>query len=242
MNAKKAVVGVIVAGMLALGVSVASAQGSRGGQPRPGDGMGGVLALAQEQTGLDAREIMQQLRDGSTLAQLIEANGGDVDAVIAAAMDAAAVRINQAVEAGRITSEVAEARLAQLEQQVTDAVNGTFDPLMDPLQGRFQDRMERGRGGRGMQEWDMRGQMVGVRADLIALAAEQTGLEASSIVSQLADGETLGDILRANDVDIRAFVDTALAQAEAHMAEQSQARLDALRARLLTLLGEAESL
>jgi hypothetical protein len=239
MNTKKAVAAVVLVSLLALGLSAASAQGQRGGQPRPGDGLGGVLALVVEQTGLDAAEIMQQLNDGSTLAQVIEANGGDVQAVIAAAVDAAAERVNQAVETGRITAEVAAARLALIEAQVTDAVNGAFDPLLGGLRDRFQDRMERGR---GMQDWGVRGQMMGVHADIIALAAEQTGLDASSILGQLADGETLGDILRANDVDMNAFVDAAVAQAEAHMTEQSQARLDALRARLLSLLGEAENL
>ncbi len=244
MNAKKVITGAMVVGVLTLGISAASAQGAGGGRSRPGDGIGdgtggALLALVEEQTGLDAREIVQQLRDGSTLAQLIEANGGDVDAVIAAAVTAATEHINEAAEAGHITAEAAEALLAQVEQRVTDAVNGVYGPLMDRLWDQFRDRTNRGRGAHGR---GARGQFSfpGVRADIIALAAEQTGLDVSSILSQLADGETLGAVLRANDVDVNAFVDAAVAQAEEQMGQRAQTRLDALRARLLDLLGVAE--
>lgn len=243
MNMRKAVIGTLLVGALALSVGAVSAQGRGGNRPTgPGGRVGDVLALVVEQTGLDVREIMQRLRDGSTLAQLIEANGGDVDAVIAAAVEVATARINQAAEAGRITADTAEALLAQVEQQVTEAVNGSYGPLVERFWGQFQDRTGRGRSARGPWEREIHGWFPGIRVDIIALAAEQTGLNASDILSQLADGETLGDILRANDVDINAFVEVAVAQTEEQASARTQERLDALRERLLDLLGETQSL
>lgn len=241
MNFKKAVTSVVIVSALALVAGAVSAQG-RGLRPTcPGCEVGEVLALVVEQTGLTAREIMLQLREGSTLAELIEANGGDVNAVIAAAVDEATARISQAVEAGRITQAQADTLLAQVEQRVTDAVSGAYGPLMRQLQ---DGRMGRGRSGPGMHGWGMHGQGLGMglSADVIGLISEQTGLEVSDILAQMAAGETLGDILRANNVDINAFVDAAVTQIETRMATQAQTRLETLRQRLLDLLGVTQDI
>lgn len=255
MNMRKVIAGVAAVSILALGVSAASAQFGRLG--RPAGDMGDVLALIEEQTGLTAREIMAELRSGGTLAELISANGGDVDAVIAAAVEAATAHINAAVEAGRITQERADALLAQVESTVTDAINGEYGIGLGlgmgmgfdigGLRDRMLDRM--GRMGPGRQGPNSRGGMLsgsfigqGVSADIIRLAAEQTGLEVSDILGQLFDGGNLGDILRDNGVDVEAFVDAAVSQAEETMGLQMQSRLDNLRERLLDLLSAEQAL
>ncbi len=229
MNIRKAVIGGALICALALGAAAVSAQW-RGPRPvQPGGEMSDLLALVEEQTGLSIPEVMTRLRSGTTLAALIEANGGDTDAVIAAAVEAATNRIEAAAAAGRITQERADALVAQVEAHVTAIVNGTHGPLLRQM--RPGGRAAQGHLGLGTLGW-----VAGMRTNLIALAAEQTGLEVSDIAARLAAGEMLGDILRAEDVNVSAFVDAAVAQAEASMNARMDMRLEALRQRLLSLL------
>ncbi|HRF96449.1 MAG TPA: hypothetical protein PLZ51_14685, partial [Aggregatilineales bacterium] len=76
---------------LSLMVGAVSAQGGggrgqgggRGGGDRPnGDGLRDIVQVVVDATGLDPQDLMQQLRDGATLADIITANGGDVNTVI----------------------------------------------------------------------------------------------------------------------------------------------------------------
>jgi len=83
-----------------------------------------LLDIVAEETGLTAEELREQLRDGATMAEVIADNGGDVDAVMTTAVDAMTEMINAAVEAGDLPAEVAERMLKNLEQRITDALNG----------------------------------------------------------------------------------------------------------------------
>ncbi len=139
---KRALVGLVVASMLVIGVSVAGAQAVADGMGPgiPGGGRGGhgamreVITLVAEQTGLTPMEILTQLRSGTSLSDIITANGGDLEAVTSGAIAAITAEINQAVTDGWISQEQADAMLANVETHVTDAISG---------EGFF------GRGGRG---------------------------------------------------------------------------------------------
>lgn len=78
-----------------------------------------------EVTGLDRRELSQALNDGQTLADIITANGGDVEAVKAEIIAEATTRLSEAVEEGRLSQEDADAILEDLEQSVEDILNFT---------------------------------------------------------------------------------------------------------------------
>ncbi|MDX1991562.1 MAG: hypothetical protein SF029_04200 [bacterium] len=225
MNTKKVGIVVLLIVALAIFAGVVGAQ-QPGGEPggrgegRRG-GRGGeriLLTVVAEQTGLTAQEIITQVRDGATLAEVITANGGDVEAVTAAVVEALTTEINEAVAAGRITQAQADERLATLEADVTAALNGE------------RDDFGRGPGGRGWR---------GVERGILNLAAEQTGLTREEIVTQLRGGATLATILTENGVEVDAFVDAVIEQAEAQLAEavtagritqeQADERLAALR-------------
>lgn len=138
-----ALVSVLVVGIVGA-VSAHPGDGNRG----PGRG-GDIAEIITEQTGLTAEEIREQLQAGSTLAEVIEANGGDVQAVIDAMVAEATERINSSVEEGRLTQEQADERLAELEQHVTDRLNGEFEPRDGARRGR-----RGGAGGFGEPETD----------------------------------------------------------------------------------------
>ena len=69
--------------------------------------------------------VREALAAGSTLAELIESNGGDVDAVIAARVAALTEQVNARVEAGSLTQELADGMVAQFESTFTAKLNET---------------------------------------------------------------------------------------------------------------------
>jgi hypothetical protein len=73
--------------------------------------------------GIDVESLHDALRDGSTLAELADFNGVEVDAVVDLLVGSHTEHIEQAVENGRITQENADERLSDLEERVTDRVN-----------------------------------------------------------------------------------------------------------------------
>ena len=103
----------------------------RGGFPFDGE----VL----ETLGIDIATLRDQLRAGSSLADIAAAQGVDVQVLIDTLVTEGSERIDEAVAAGRIDEAEAATRKADLETRVTEMVNKTFD-------GSFG---EGGPGGRG---------------------------------------------------------------------------------------------
>ena len=95
------------------------------------------LETAAEALGMTEDELRTALEpDGTSLADVAEAEGVDVGTLVDALVEAQQERIAQAVEDGRLTQEEADERLADLEERVTERVNSA-----DPGPG--------GRGGHG---------------------------------------------------------------------------------------------
>ncbi|MDX2077064.1 MAG: hypothetical protein SFZ02_11580 [bacterium] len=191
MNKKFVFVGLLVVFVLSLMVGAVSAQGGggrgqgggRGGGDRPnGDGLRDIVQVVVDATGLDPQDLMQQLRDGAILADIITANGGDVNAVIAEALVVVTERTNQAVTDGKITQAQADDILANAETRITELIN---NPI--PEGGRGE-----GRGG------DVR--------EAIQAVVDATGLEAEAIMQQLREGATLAEIIVANDGDVDSII------------------------------------
>ena len=80
---------------------------------------GEVLTLAETYTGLTAAEMREEIIDGATLADLITANDGDVDAFVAEVV---------AIREARIDERVAIQK-ANLESTITSLVNGEMPTL-----------------------------------------------------------------------------------------------------------------
>ncbi len=94
-----------------------------------GEGPGGRHGAPEELAellGVDAAELAEQLRSGSTLAEVAEANGVDVSVVVDAMVAQANERIDAAVEDGRLTEDEAAERRAEVEEKVAEKVNEPF--------------------------------------------------------------------------------------------------------------------
>ena len=129
----KAVLVFVVILALALAVGVVGAQDDtvdpRGnGQGQRDGGFRNLIGIVVEQTGLTVQEIITQVREGVTLADVITNNGGSVDAVVDEILANAETRMSEAVANERITQEQMDERLATLEETVNAALNGEFEP------------------------------------------------------------------------------------------------------------------
>ncbi len=180
--------------------------GQRGMMQRPGLRFeaGELLGLAQGYTGLNSVEIRDAQQNGQTLAQLIEANGQSVDDFIAAAVADMNARIDRAVENGNLDAAQAETMKANAEALVTARVNGET-PIRDAV------RLE--------------------LSSLLDLAEQYTGLSADEIRSAHQDGQTLAEMITANDQSVDDFIAASVSDLDARIdTAVENGTLDATRA------------
>jgi hypothetical protein len=145
----KRIVTIALAALVALSaVGVASAQTleQRGDGPRGRSGRHPILrglqhvsAAITEATGLERDDIVAQLAEGKTLAEVITENGGDVETVKAELLVPLQERAAAAVEAERITQERADELLASASERIDALLNRVFERLPE-LYERRQER------------------------------------------------------------------------------------------------------
>ncbi len=80
--------------------------------------------VVAEIIGIDVDTLREELRSGSSLADIATANGVDPQTVIDALVDAAEEHLDLAVQNGRLTEEEAADKAEQIEERVTARVNG----------------------------------------------------------------------------------------------------------------------
>lgn len=153
-----------------------------------------LVDVLTEETGLTAQEIFQQVRDGATLAEVIEANGGSVEDVTQALITEAETRVEEAVSNGQMTQERADEILANLETRITEALNSQFE-----LGGRGERLRERFENS--------------LRNDALNIISEATGLDLREIRQALVDGATLAEVIESNGGDVNAISADLVTQA-----------------------------
>jgi uncharacterized protein YidB (DUF937 family) len=95
------------------------------GPGRPGHGhFGAGLDAAAEAIGIESEELRSALRDGSTIAEVAEANGVDVQTVIDALVADAETALDEAVANGRLTEDRAAEIKANLPDRIEAMTNG----------------------------------------------------------------------------------------------------------------------
>ena len=160
-----------------------------------GGGKSSVTTAIEEQTGLSQEDLRARLADGESLADIIEAEGGDLEAVVTAALTGLDEKVEAFVEAGRLESDQVDDYKAAAEQRVRDWLAGTND------------------GFRGKS----RGRMGGKSHGLIAIVSEQTSVSVEDIRTKLADEESLADIVEEAEGDLTAVTDAAMASFETRL-------------------------
>ncbi len=154
-----------------------------------------LYALVMEATGLELEALRSAMAEGSSLASLIEANGGDVAAFIAQATELASARVNEGIAA-----------------RIEALVNGERPAGTKDVDGRGYGRRAwggpQGFGGPGMST---------LAADAFEMLTEATGLEAAALHSALAEGNSLASLIEANGGDVADFIAQANAAFNDHV-------------------------
>lgn len=96
--------------------------GFRGG---PGGAFGGLDAAATY-LGVTQDQLRTDLQGGKSLSDVAKAQGKTVDGLVTAMTDAAKKNLDAAVTAGRLTQSQADTIESDLNQRITDQVDGTF--------------------------------------------------------------------------------------------------------------------
>jgi polyhydroxyalkanoate synthesis regulator phasin len=76
--------------------------------------------------GLTEAKLLEQLRDGKTLAQVAKAQGKSVNGLVNAMTKDAEAKLDKAVKSGRLTEAQKKEFLNGLKKRITDVVNGRF--------------------------------------------------------------------------------------------------------------------
>ena len=98
------------------------------GGPRGIGGMhrgGEERAAAAKYLGLTEAELRTRLQAGKSLADVAKAQGKTVEGLVQAMKDAEKAELDKAVQSGKLTAAQEKQILANLEQRLTDKVNGT---------------------------------------------------------------------------------------------------------------------
>jgi hypothetical protein len=98
--------------------------------------MFGGLGAAAKYLGLTDRQLFSGLRSGKSLADLAKAQNKSVDGLKAALKADETARLDQAVKAGRLTTDQRAKIEADLDQRLDDLINGT--PPAGPVHPRFR--------------------------------------------------------------------------------------------------------
>ena len=183
-----------VAAVVMLTAVTVSAVLAHGGFGR-GGGKSTAATTIEEQTGLSQDELRTRLQGGESLADIIEAEGGDLEAVVTAALAGLDEKVDALVEAGRLESDQVDDYKAAAEQRVRDWLAGTYE----------------GKRGKG------RGRLGGKANGLVSIVSEQTGVSVEDIRAKLADDQSLADVIEEADGDLTAITDAAMENYETRL-------------------------
>lgn len=127
-----------------------------------------------EATGLDAEALRAALMDGSTIADLIQANEGDVEAVS-----------------------------ADMKAQATEDINARASSFLDGLAERVGEELHASHSRPGFwgRRW-LRLPRVFAYTSVDDTVMEATGMDAAGLRSALAEGSSIAELIEANGGDV----------------------------------------
>jgi hypothetical protein len=104
-----------------------------------------LVTVAAEKLGMTVDELIAEMRAGKTIKELAGAKGIDVQTIIDAVLAQRAERLQELVDAGKLTQAEADAMLAQMKTHLEARISEPFVPGSGTCPGRG---MGPGRGNR----------------------------------------------------------------------------------------------
>lgn len=185
-----------------------------GGGRFPGGGMFGRAAMrggyslveaTAEVTRLSREEVIAALEDGETFAQIAEGQDVDPQDIVDAAVVEHQARLQETVEAERLTNEQMEEMLADIEEHVTEQLDETHEPRL--FGG---DRFAGGHFGGDLVRGGFFGRFGGGSwTTMFDAVADALGLDPTALFERLHSGESVAEIAEEADVDLGAVQDAA---------------------------------
>ncbi|MHB8741349.1 MAG: hypothetical protein ACYC62_09285, partial [Coriobacteriia bacterium] len=108
-----------------------------------------LIDVVADLTGLSVEEVQAQRAEGSSVADIAEANGSSSEAVVSTALEARKALLDEKVADGTITQDQADLAYEQMTERLTERVS--TDETGRPSWGGMGGGMGGGRGGRGGQ-------------------------------------------------------------------------------------------
>ena len=175
------------------------------GQPKLGlrQIIGGIATVL----GIEPQEMLQQLQEGQSLADIIVAQGSSVEAVIEDLSAQLQSKLDQAVADGKITVEQAEQLLASFHARATDLIENA-DLTKVRRHGAGDKRDQRGDG-------DAPGNLG--PSQIIGGIATVLGIEPQELLQQLREGQSLADIIVAQGSSVEAVIEDLSAQLQSKL-------------------------
>jgi hypothetical protein len=88
---------------------------------------GSIIGKVAEELDMSARELMAELQEGKSIAEVAEEQGVDLQPVIDAYLEKIAERLQQAVEDGKITQKQADWMLEQAGKMIADQLDKSWE-------------------------------------------------------------------------------------------------------------------
>jgi len=149
---------------------------------------GHVVQVVADSLGMERVDVVGLMKDGQTLAQIIEANDGNVEGIVETLIRPLREKLQEKVDNADIDQDQMYQHLAQAKERITKVLNTEHTD---------------GRNGHHSRP----GHIVQVVADAL-------GMEPGDVVGLMKQGQTLAQIIEANDGNVEEIVDTLMAQAE----------------------------
>lgn len=204
----------VVIALLALLTAAVSAHDADSDRSKPATFAGFGFALSNEflleATGLEAEALRTALAESATIAELIEANDGDVESVI-----------------------------ADMAAQMADEINDQLAAHLEGLDERVGDELDAVHSRRGPwgRRWLRHPRIFGY-AGVSDAIIEATGLDAAGLRAALAEGSTLAELIEANDGDATDVAAEVAATITDEVDAAAAERIAGLEARLGELFDE----
>lgn len=181
-----------------------------GKQHGKGAQLAGLLVRATaDVTGLQPKDVVQELRAGKSLAQIAQEHGKSSDDIVKAARTKLEDRLKQAVTNGRLTQQRADTTLATFDKTAPTIMN---DATL------------------GQQLGQRGGSKLRLGSALVKATADVTGLQPKDVLQELRGGKSLAQIAQEHGKS----GDDILAK----LREQGQQRLDKALDRAKGLLNQ----
>ena len=198
------------------------------GGPRGG---GRAVEVLTGVLGLDAEALRSEFAAGKSVADVATEQGIAPEVVVDALVEDLATHLEERVAVGKFTQEEADAMIAEGELRFTDRLDDV------PAFGGERGPGEGGAGGHA-------GERRGPGRDLSEAVLALLGIDAETLRSEVAAGNSIADVATANGVDVQTVIDTMVREAEAHVAEKvadgslTQEEADAKLAEVATRVAE----